>query len=100
MIPNPPGKRLRRLTSKQRFAMVAAVSLVVVVGSPMSSFAATKAKVQGKSTKTASKASKAAIFKSDLPSMKVLDLSNSKQVDLASFADGKKPTLIWFWAPH
>ena len=54
-----------------------------------------------KAAKPAAKAAaKTAIFKSDLPSVNVLDLSNSKNVDLASFADGKRPSLIWFWAPH
>jgi thiol-disulfide isomerase/thioredoxin len=96
MSPNQPSERSRRLTRQQRVRILAAFSLAAVLVTPASSFAATKAKSKVKSTKPA----KAAIFKSDLPSMKVLDLSNGKQVDLAAFADGKKPSLIWFWAPH
>jgi hypothetical protein len=96
----------RRRNAHGGLGLVAAFSLVAIVASPAVSFASTKAKVAKKAApKSAPKASTkaapgAAAFKSDLPSMSVLDLSNSKNVDLASFADGKRPLLIWFWAPH
>jgi hypothetical protein len=94
-------------TVKRGFGVVAAVGVATIVAFPDGSFAATKAKpstpkvAPKASAKAAAKATpKAAIFKSDLPSVSVLDLSTSKNVDLASFADGKRPSLIWFWAPH
>jgi hypothetical protein len=97
----------RRVTLKRGLGLVAASMTAIVVLTP-ASLAATKTK-STKPTKAAPKApakpatapaAKAAIFKSDLPSVTVLDLSNNKNVDLASFADGKRPSLIWFWAPH
>ena len=99
MTPNHPVERSRRLISQKRFGLVAAFSLAAILASPASSFAASKTKSTVKPAKS-EKSAKAAIFKSDLPSMKVLELSSGKQVDLAAFADGKKPSLIWFWAPH
>jgi hypothetical protein len=97
----------RRVTLKRGLGLVAASMSAIVALTP-ASLAATKAK-SAKTTKAAPKsaakpaaapAAKTAIFKSDLPSVTVLDLSNNKNVDLASFADGKRPSLIWFWAPH
>lgn len=34
------------------------------------------------------------------PAVTVTDIKSSKPFKLASLASGKKPTLIWFWAPH
>ena len=96
-----PSSALRR-----KLGFFAAVAMATIVVAPTGSFAATtKTKAAKVAPKTAAKpvtkvAPKAAIFKSDLPSVTVLDLSSSKNVDLASFADGKRPSLIWFWAPH
>jgi hypothetical protein len=106
MKPNVSVQPSRRQTAHRGLGFVAAISVAAIVASPALSFAATKAKVTKKAApKSAPKAAAkavpaAAVFKSDLPSMTVLDLSNSKNVDLASFADGKRPSLIWFWAPH
>jgi hypothetical protein len=35
-----------------------------------------------------------------LPVMDVTDIKTGQPVALASFLDGKKPLLVWFWAPH
>jgi hypothetical protein len=89
--------------AKRGLGLAAAVTVAAMFAAPSGAFASTKTVPKGKKVapKAAAKAApKAAIFKSDLPSVTVLDLSNSKQVDLASFADGKRPSLIWFWAPH
>jgi thiol-disulfide isomerase/thioredoxin len=32
--------------------------------------------------------------------MDVTDIKTGQPVALASFLDGKKPLLVWFWAPH
>ena len=35
-----------------------------------------------------------------LPVMNVTDVKTGKDVALAASLDGKKPLLVWFWAPH
>jgi hypothetical protein len=35
-----------------------------------------------------------------LPVMNVTDVKTGQPVALASFLDGSKPLLVWFWAPH
>lgn len=96
------NQSLQRAVTR-RLGLAAAVSVAAIVLLPVGAFAATKTtKVAPKTAKKAAPkaASKAAAFKSDLPSVTVLDLSSNKNVDLASFVDGKRPSLIWFWAPH
>jgi hypothetical protein len=101
MTTNSIHEQLRGRRLKRGLGFAAAVSVAAIVASPVGALAATKAKAKKVAPKATAKAvPKAAIFKSDLPSVKVLDLSNNKTVDLASFADGKRPSLIWFWAPH
>ena len=97
------NERSLQRTIKRGLGLAAAVTVAAMIAAPSGVFASTKTVPKGKKVapKAAAKAApKAAIFKSDLPSVTVLDLSNSKKVDLASFADGKRPSLIWFWAPH
>ncbi len=95
-------ERSLRRTMKRGLGFAAAFTVAAMVAAPSGAFAATKtvAKAKKSAPKAAKAAPKAVIFKSDLPSVTVLDLSNNKKVDLASFADGKRPSLIWFWAPH
>ena len=35
-----------------------------------------------------------------LPVMNVTDVKTGKSVALASFVNGTRPVLVWFWAPH
>ena len=38
--------------------------------------------------------------KNPLPAVTVTDVRTGKAVKLASSLTGKKPLLVWFWAPH
>lgn len=51
-------------------------------------------------TVTTKKAAATKVVKSPLPVMNVTDVKTGRQVALASTFDGKKPMLVWFWAPH
>ncbi len=83
---------------RRRFAVVAAAATLSLAtgGSALAATATTKpkAKVATPSTKPAT------FLKSALPNVTVTDVITGKPFALASLADGKKPLLIWFWAPH
>lgn len=51
-----------------------------------------------KSPAVPSAASKKSI--NPLPVMNVTDVKTGKDVALAASLDGKKPLLVWFWAPN
>ncbi len=62
-------------------------------------FAAPIGSVAQAATSTTVPAKKAATTKSALPVLNVTDVKTGKPFALATVADGKLPTLLWFWAP-
>ena len=36
----------------------------------------------------------------DIPDIEMIDVASDETVSLLSLADGKRPVLLWFWAPH
>ena len=68
-------------------AIVAGAVIGVVVQSPLAVGAATTLSTAAKVT-------------NPLPSVSVTDVRTGKSVNLASVFSGKKPLLVWFWAPH
>ena len=91
---------VKRSSTQRRLAAVGVLCFTALLATPMASFAANP-NAKAVPSKVAPKSvAKTVAIKSDLPAMSVLDLASAKKVDLASFADGKKPLLVWFWAPH
>ena len=37
---------------------------------------------------------------SSLPAVSMVNVATGESVNLASFGEGDKPLLLWFWAPH
>ncbi len=81
-------------------ALAAVVVIVIAVGT-VTAHGATAASVTGAAPKRppgTSASSKKSV--NPLPVMKVTDVKTGKDVALAASLDGKKPLLVWFWAPH
>jgi hypothetical protein len=76
---------------QQRWKTIALFG-ALIVATPLGSFAQA-------ATTTTVPAKKAATTKSALPVLNVTDVKTGKPFALATVADGKLPTLLWFWAP-
>ncbi len=76
----------------RRFA-VAAVMPSLFVGSSVAAHASPALAASAKSAPAAKP-------KNELPKISVTDIKSGKPFDLQSAVDGKRATLVWFWAPH
>lgn len=54
----------------------------------------------GAATATTKVAAKTGKTRNPLPVLNVTDVRSAKPYALASAFDGKKPLLVWFWAPN
>ena len=54
----------------------------------------------GAATATTKVSAQAAKTRNPLPVLNVTDVRSAKPYALASAFDGKKPLLVWFWAPN
>ena len=93
---------IRRRTSRYRLrplliATTLAASSVVFAAAPSLSATTAPTKPVPKAAAAKAAAAKAA---NPLPVMNVTDVKTGKSVALASFVNGTRPVLVWFWAPH
>lgn len=77
------------MTSSRSLLRRLALSAIVLV--PTTSLSPLSVSPVVAATKTAT---------NDVPKVVVTDLRTGKPVNLPSIVDGKKPILVWFWAPH
>ena len=86
----------KRHPARRRAGAAVLVMAAMLTAAQSATAAATKAPT---TTKVA-KPTTTPTLKNPLPVMNVTDVATGKSVPLASYIDGKKPTLVWFWAPH
>ena len=97
---NNPIDRKRHPACRRAGAAVL-VMAAMLTAAQSATAAATKAPTTTKvATTKVAKPTTTPTLKNPLPVMKVTDVATGKSVPLASYIDGKKPTLVWFWAPH
>ena len=86
----------KRHPARRRAGAAVLVMAAMLTAAQSATAAATKAPT---TTKVA-KPTTTPTLKNPLPVMNVTDVATGKSVPLATYIDGKKPTLVWFWAPH
>jgi hypothetical protein len=87
---------------QRRRRRVAAGALVAVVGAGvLNVFSGVNSRVAAASPRArAVQAAAKATPTNPLPAMSVTDVRTGKPVALRSALSGRKPLLVWFWAPH
>ena len=86
----------KRHPARRRAGAAVLVMAAMLTAAQSATAAATKAPT---TTKVA-KPTTTPTLKNPLPVLNVTDVATGKSVPLATYIDGKKPTLVWFWAPH
>ena len=78
----------------------AGAAVLVMAAMLTAAQSATAAATKAPTTTKVAKPTTTPTLKNPLPVMNVTDVATGKSVPLATYIDGKKPTLVWFWAPH
>ena len=91
---HPASQALAKRALAAVLVMVIAAGTVIAQGANAAAATGSAPKRPSSTSATSKKSS------NPLPVMKVTDVKTGKDVALAASLDGKKPLLVWFWAPH